>query len=326
MFPWFVRRVATSLLLVFLVTSAVFFLVRLMPGDPVHLIVDESLVETDRDLIRVRLGLDRPLGEQYLAWLGGLARGDLGTSLVRHRPVAEMVGEAIGPTLLLTGTAYLIHLVLAFLVGVGQAARRGRLQDHVLQVTGLLLYSVPVFWLGLLLRQLLATELGWFPTVSLPEIGADRMPLPARTLGTLHDLALPALTLGLWSFMGTARFLRARLDEVLASDHIAAARARGVPERSLLWRHALREALLPVITLAGLHLPFLVGGAVVVEHVFGWHGVGSITVAAAQEGDFPVTAATTLLSACAVVLGSLLADLAYRWADPRLRRPGEGAA
>jgi len=323
MSAWLARRLAVSLLLVFVLTSAVFFLVRLAPGDPLHQVVDETLSAADRDLMRTRLGLDRPLVAQYLAWLGGIARGDLGTSVRQHRPVADILGEAVGPTLLLTGTAYLLHLVLAFVVAVTTAARRGTIWDHGLQTAGLVLYSLPGFWFGLMLILLFSSKLGWFPVGGMHAPDAAFLGAGGRAADVLHHLVLPALTLGLGSFMGTARFLRVRLDEVLAEEHIQSARARGVPERSLLWRHALREAVLPVITLVGLHLPFLIGGAVVVEVVFGWPGMGRVTVEALWARDYPVIVATTWLGACAVVLGSLLADVAYRWADPRLRHPGE---
>ncbi|MCP4572476.1 MAG: ABC transporter permease [bacterium] len=324
MSAWLARRLAVSLLLVFVVTSTVFFLVRLAPGDPLHRMVDESLTDADRDLVRSRLGLDRPLAIQYLDWLGGIVRGDLGTSVKQHRPVADIVGEAVGPTLLLTTTAYVLHLLLAFGVGVTVAARRGTAWDHGLQTMGLVLYSLPSFWFGLMLIMLFARKLGWFPVGGMHAPDAEFLGPGARAVDVVHHLALPALTLGLGSFMGMARYLRARLDEILAEEHVLVARSRGIPEGRILWRHAVREALLPVITLVGLHLPFLIGGAVVVEVVFGWPGMGRVAVEALWARDYPVIVATTWIGACAVVLGSLLADIAYRWADPRLRHPGQG--
>ena len=252
-----------------------------------------------------------------------MLRGDLGMSLRQQRPVTEIIGEAVGPTLLLTVSAYLLHMVLALLAGTTMAARRGRPTDHLLQGVGLVLYSLPGFWLGLMLIMFFAGRLGWFPVGGMHAPDAAFMPGPARLADLLHHLVLPVATLALGSFMGMARHLRASLDEALAQDYIVAARARGLSERTILWRHALPNALLPLVTLVGLHLPFLLGGAVVVEVVFGWPGMGRVTVEALWARDYPVIVATTLLSAVAVVAGSLVADVLYRRVDPRVR-PGAG--
>lgn len=323
MTPWLLRRLATSVILVFVLTSVVFFVVRLAPGDPLHRVVNETLQASDRELLRERLGLDGSLGSQYLDWLAGLLRGDLGISLRQQRPVTAIIGEAVGPTLLLTVSAYLLHMVLALLAGTAMAARRGRPLDHLLQGFGLVLYSLPGFWLGLMLIMFLAGRLGWFPVGGMHAPDAAFMPGPARLADLLHHLVLPVATLALGSFMGMARHLRASLDEALAQDYVVAARARGLAERTILWRHALPNALLPLVTLVGLHLPFLLGGAVVVEVVFGWPGMGRVTVEALWARDYPVIVATTLLSAVTVVAGSLVADVLYRRVDPRVR-PGTG--
>ena len=325
MFPWLLRRIATSLVLVFVLTSAVFFIVRLAPGDPLHQMVAEETQAVDRELLRERLGLQGSLGAQYLRWLGGLLRGDLGVSLRQQRPVSEILGEAVGPTLLLTVTAYVGHLLLAVLVATGMVARRGRFPDHLLQATGLTLYSLPSFWLGLMLIMLFAGQLGWLPVGGMRAPDAAFLSPVGRLLDLLRHLILPVATLALGSFMGTARHLRASLEEVLDQDYIVAARARGLDEGVILRRHALRNALLPVATLVGLHLPFILGGAVVVEVVFGWPGMGRVTVEAHWARDYPVNVATTLLSSLAVVAGSLLADLLYRRIDPRVRTGGGSA-
>lgn len=325
MIPWLIRRVATSLILVFVVTSAVFFVVRLAPGDPLDRVVDETLADADRDLVRERLGLTGSLGQQYGKWLGGLVRGDLGISLRQQRPVMAILGEAVGPTLLLTVTAYALHLALALTAGILMSARRGGPVDHILQGTGLVFYSLPGFWFGLMLIMLFAARLGWFPVGGMAAPDAAYLPWPARLADLLHHLVLPVLTLALGSFMGTARHLRTSLDEALSREYVTAARARGLSERTILLRHALPDALLPVATLVGLHLPFLLGGAVVVEVVFGWPGMGRVTVEALWARDYPVIVATTLLSALTVVAGSLVADLLYRRLDPRVRSRGGGA-
>jgi peptide/nickel transport system permease protein len=318
---WILRRLLTSLLLVFLILSVVFVVVRLAPGDPMTTVLastEEGFTEEEILDLRERYGLVGSLGDQYLRWIKGLLQLDLGMSLGQQRPVRDILADTIPPTLLLTSTAYALHLLLALGAGVAMSRFRGRWPDHGLQAAGLAFYSVPGFWLGLMAIMLLSRQLGWFPVSGMYSPDAQFMSGGARFLDLLHHLILPAGTLALGSFMGTARYLRASLDEVLGQDYILAARSRGVPERRVFLHHALRNALLPVITLLGLHLPFLLGGAVVTEVIFSWPGLGRVTVDAIWSRDYPVIMATTLAAAGSVVLGSLLADILYRAADPRL--------
>lgn len=322
MFPWLARRLLSSLLMIVLLVTAVFAVVRLAPGDPLEAGGPDTVEARDRELLRERLGLDQPLATQYLRWLSGSLRGDWGTSLRQQRPVADVVGEAIGPTLLLSVTAWLLHLALAVPAAVLMSARRGTAVDHAVGGAGLVLLSVPGFWLGLMLMLLFARQLGWFPAGGMHGADAAFLSPGARLLDLLRHLALPVLTLALGSFMATARYLRAALDEALGQDFILAARARGIAERRLLWRHALPHGLLPLVTLAGLQLPQLLGGAVAVEVVFGWPGLGRVAVDAISARDYPVVMAVTLMSAVLVTAGSLLADLGYRRADPRVRLAG----
>jgi len=322
MFSWLLRRIATSCLLVFLLLSAVFFVVRLAPGDPLDQVVSEELNSADRDLIRQRLGLDGTLFQQYLRWLRGGITGDLGDSLRQQRPVAAILTEAIGPTLLLTVSAYIVHLLMALGAGLVMAYRPGSLGDKALQGVGLTLYSLPSFWLGLMLIMLVSRLLGWLPPGGMHAPDAAFLSWGERQLDLLRHLILPVAALALGSFMGTARYLRSTLLEVLEQDYILAARSRGIPESRILLVHALRNGLLPVITLVGLSLPFLLGGAAVTEVVFGWPGMGRVTIEAIWARDYPVIMATTLVAAVTVVAGSLLADILYMWADPRVRLTG----
>ena len=326
MFSWLVRRVALSALLVFVLLSAVFFIVRLAPGDPLDQVVEENLGPEGRELMRRQLGLDESLTRQYLRWLGAWARGDFGTSLSQQRSVARILGEAVPATLLLTVTAYLLHLLLALGTAMVMAVRSGRALGHLVQSVGLILYSLPAFWLGLMLIMLLSRKLGWFPAAGMHAPDARFLDWGPWLVDLLHHLALPVATLALGSFMGTARYLGSSLSEVLGQDYILAARSRGLTENRILLRHALPNALLPVIALLGLSLPFLLGGAVVVEVVFGWPGMGRVAIEAIWARDYPVIMATVLVSALTVVAGSLLADVLYRWADPRVRYTPEEEA
>ncbi len=318
------RRLAWSCLLVLALLTAVFFLIHAAPGDPLDRYLDPSLGATERAALRHGLGLDRPLGVQYLQWLGGALHGDLGRSLRQHRPVSEILGRAVPPTLLLAGTAYLLHLAAGILGGVLMARHRGRSLERAATVLGLVVYSLPSFWLGLMAILVFSRALGWLPSGGMLSPDAEFLSWPRRVLDLLRHLALPALLLGLGSAVTTARYLRGSVAEALDRDHVLAARARGLPERVILWRHALRNGLLPVITLAGLGLPFLLGGALVTEVVFAWPGMGRVTVEAIWARDYPVVMATTALAAVMVVAGNLLADLLYALADPRVRLPGAG--
>lgn len=319
-----VQRLVSSLLLIWALLTGVFFLIHAIPGDPVDLYTSPDLDGAQREQIRQRLGLQLPLGSQYLHWLGGVVlRGDFGTSLRQHRPVAAILAEAIPNTLRLTVTAYLLYLGLAVVGGVFMARHHGHPAERAGTLLGLTLYSLPSFWFGLMLILVFSRTLGWLPTGGMASPDVAFLPWHARWLDQLRHLVLPVMVLGLGSAMGAARYLSNSLADVLQQDYMVAARAKGLPERTLLWKHALRNGLLPLITLLGLSLPFLLSGAVVTEVVFAWPGMGRVAVDAIWARDYPVIMATTALSAVMVVLGNLLADLLYGWADPRVRS-GEG--
>ena len=312
------QRLLSSFLLILGLLTVVFFVVRLIPGDPAQLVAEQQLTEYGRELIRQRLGLEGSLWQQYTSWLGSALRGDFGESLRQQRPVADILLEAIPNTLLLTVTALLVELAAGLLTGVVAARHPGRRRSRLLNTSGLVLYSLPSFWLGLVAIMVFARNLGWLPAGGMHAPDAAWLPPGARLLDLLHHLILPALVLGLGNFAVSARYVRASLDQILTSDWILALRARGLSEGVVL-RHALRGALLPVLTLLGLSLPGLLGGAVAVEEVFAWPGLGRVAVQALLARDYPVIMAVTAVVAILVALGSLLADLACHRADPRLR-------
>lgn len=324
MLPYLLRRLVAAIALVLALLTVVFFLVRAAPGDPLDRFADPELGAAERAQMRHALGLDRPLPAQYLQWLGGVARGDFGRSLRQHRPVGAILAEAVPPTLLLTLTSYLVHLAVAVSLGVLMARHRGRPWERAASVAGLALYAMPGFWLGQMLVLVFCRLLGWLPASGMLSSDAAFWPWPARALDLARHLILPVTLLGVASAMGTARYLRNGLAEVLAQDYVLAARARGLPERLVMGRHVLRNGLLPVVTLAGLSVPFLLGGAVVTEVIFAWPGMGRVTVEAIFARDYPVIMATSALAAVLVVLGNLLADVAYGLVDPRVRLDGGG--
>jgi len=313
------RRLLQSVLTIGGLLTVVFFLVRLVPGDPVDLLAEQHLGAEGRDQIRQRFGLDRPLLEQYGDWLGGAVRGDFGTSLRQQRPVAAVLGEAIPNTLLLTATALAVELAAGIAIGTFVASRPRRRDAQLLNAFGLVLYSLPSFWLGLVVIMVFARDLGWLPSGGMTAPDAAWLPAPARLADLARHLVLPVLVLGLGNFAVSARYVRTSVARVLTSDWILAARARGIGERRVVWGHALRGSLLPVFTLVGLSLPGLFGGAVAIEEVFAWPGLGRLAVQSLLARDYPVIMATTSLVAVMVAVGSLIADLGCRWADPRLR-------
>lgn len=320
MTAWLLRRLAAALAIVFAVVTLCFVVIHLAPGTPFLPGQDRPIDPAVVQRLRARFGLDQPLPVQYARYLGALARGDLGESFSQRRPVADAIAGALPNTLLLTGSALAIDFLLGVAIGVVQAARARRRLDVALTNATLFFYSLPTFWLGLLLLLVFGQWLHWFPVGGVTDLALhDSMPLGLRLLDRLRHLALPALTLGLVGAAGTARYQRAALLEALGEDYARTARAKGLAEPRVLVDHALRNALLPIVTLLGLALPFLLTGAVVVETVFTWPGLGKLAADAIAGRDYPLVIATTMISSVLVVLGSLLADLLATAADPRVR-------
>jgi ABC-type dipeptide/oligopeptide/nickel transport system permease component len=298
-------RLGSAFVVMFGVCTLVFLLLHLVPGDPVEAMLGESARPADRDALRRALGLDLPVAEQYARYLTGLSRLDLGRSFQNQRPVVDLLAERLPATLQLTAAALVLALALAIPLGVLAAHRRGSALDSGAMAFSLIGISMPNFWLGPLLILVFSLWLGWTPVS-----GSDR-PL---------SLVLPAITLGTALAAVLARMVRASVLEVLGEDYVRTARAKGLSEAAVLRRHALRNAWLPVLTLVGLQLGGLLGGAVITETVFAWPGVGSLLVESIQARDFPVAQGCVLLISLVYVLVNTLTDLAYVWVDPRIGR------
>jgi peptide/nickel transport system permease protein len=315
---FFLRRLAASLLLLFLVLTAVFFLLHLVPGDPTNLYSDQRLPRAEREQLRHLYGLDRPLLEQYGHWLGAALRGDLGVSLHQHRPALAVALDALPATLLLTSAALLIEYGTGVLLGVFAARRRGSASDHLIRVFSLLLYSQPLFWISLMAILLFAVHWPLFPAAGMRSSGAGGGGWNAF-LDIGRHLALPALVLGLTEAGARARFVRASLLEALGRDYIRTARAKGLSERRVVWVHAMRTAVVPLVQILGIELPTLLSGALLVEVLFAWPGIGRLAFAAIETRDYPLVLCTTALSGLLVLLGTLGSDLALAALDPRVR-------
>lgn len=315
------RRLLQAVVIVAIAATATFLLVQLAPGDPFTAMVDNPRIPPEvRERWRKQWGLDRPVHEQYVLYLRNLARGDLGWSFSQHRPVANAIADALPNTLLLMGVGLIGAFGLGVAAGVVRAGYRGSLADRALGGGTLLFYSMPDFWLAIMAMLVFAYWLPIFPTSGMTTAGMYEYLSPAGKLADrLWHLVLPATTLVLLTAAIIARYQRAAFLDVATQDFVRTARAKGLPERAVLWRHVLRNALLPVITLLGLALPMLVGGAVFIEQVFAWPGMGGLVVDAIGARDHALVMAIVVMGSALVTLGSLLADLLYMAADPRLR-------
>jgi peptide/nickel transport system permease protein len=307
--------------IVFLVATLTFVLIHLAPGDPFGTAGETALVAPEiLERQRRAFGLDQPLPVQYWRYVRNLARGDLGYSFSEHRPALEAIAERIPNTLLLAVAGLAVAFGLGVPLGVLQGARPGSKWDSVTSVSTLVLYALPVFWVGLMLQLVFAERLHWFPVAGAvdPALHAY-LPWAGRLADRAAHLTLPAVTLGLVGAAVTARYQRSAMIEATLHAFMRAARARGLRERVVIWRHALRNALLPTVTLFGLAFPLLLSGTVLVETVFSWPGMGRLLMRAISARDYHVVTGTGIIAAVMVVLGNLMADALYRWADPRTR-------
>lgn len=304
MLGYLLRRVLQALPVLFLVATLVFSLIHFIPGDPAQLMLGEGARQDDVRVLRERLGLDRPLGEQYLDFLGGLVRGDLGRSLVSDRPVADVVLEHYPATLELAVAGMLVALVLALPLGVLAALRRDGWIDHGSRFLALLGVSIPNFWLGPVLILVFSIYLGL---------------LPVSGRGSWAHLVLPAFTLGTALAGLLTRMVRSSLAEELRKPYLVTARAKGLGRRRVVARHALTNALIPVVTVVGLQFGALLTGTIITETIFSWPGLGRLLIQSIRLRDYPMVQAGVLIIATTYVLVNLATDLVYAWLDPRIR-------
>ncbi len=318
---WVAGRLLQGLVTVALATVLAFLLMRLAPGDPLAVLGDDRpLTAEARAHLEARYGLDRPVGAQFAAWATGLARGDLGVSIATGQPVTRLLLDRLPASLLLGGVVLLLTFGAGIPLGVLQARHPGSLVDRVLGGLSLTAWAVPTFWLGLVLAGAFAVRWRLLPAAGMTDPLLDpAAPWPVRAADVLRHLVLPAVTLTVVSIAAVMRYQRAAMRFALSQPSVLAARARGLPERAVVWRHAWRTALGPVIALFGLWLPLLVTGAVFVEYVFDWPGIGQLAAMAVSARDYPVVMGVTLVVAATTVAGNALADLLHAVADPRLR-------
>ncbi|MEU4570414.1 ABC transporter permease [Micromonospora sp. NPDC023956] len=312
------RRLLVAVPILAVTSAGMFALGAASPIDPAQQYAGAAAFTTSEEnlaQIRANWGVDDPLPVQYARWVGNLLQGDLGWSTSRHEPVASVLAARAGWTLLLVGLALALVLVASLLLGTLAAYRRGGWFDRALRATAYAVQSMPVFWVGLAAIALFALTLGWLPAGGLTDVAATG----TDPVDVAHHLVLPVTVLALSQAPWFVLFIRDAVADSLRDDHVLAARARGLPGRTVLFGHALRTALLPFLTLVGTHLPEIVGGAVLVETVFSLPGLGAVTVQGALGSDFPLLAAITLTTTVVVLAANLVTDLAYAAADPRVR-------
>jgi peptide/nickel transport system permease protein len=298
-----------------------FFLFRIMPGDPARILTRLSRASpTTIENVREELGLDRPLPTQFVDYIGDTVTGELGVSTSLSRPVTEIIGEAIWPTVILLGVATVAATAIGIALGIWGAWRRGTAADTSTLGFALVTYSMPEFWLGMLLIMLFSVALGIFPTSFMSTFGVQDEPLLTQVVDTLDHLFLPALTLTLALLGEYALIMRSSIIDVMNEDYVTTARAKGMREALVLRKHVVPNALIPVVTLAALNLSFIVSGAITIEAVFSWPGLGLLTYDAIQDKDFPMMQGLFLVFSSATILANLAADLLVGVLDPRVGR------
>ena len=304
MLKYLVGRIAGILPVLLVISVFVFGFVHLLPGDPARLVAGPDATQRDVELVRQDLGLDQPLWVQYGRFLGIAVLGEFGRSMTSKRPVSQEIGERFMPTFYLTVVAMVWATLAGLLIGVASATKRGRWQDHVGMVVAVSGIAFPSFWLGLLMIDLFSVKLGWLPTSGY---------------GTWQHYVMPSLTLGLGVAAVMARFTRSAFIEIAREDYVRTARAKGVPARLVVWKHTLRNALIPIITMVGLQFGFLLGGSIVVETVFSWPGLGRLLVDSVNYRDYTVIQAEILLFSLEFIIINLLVDVLYALANPEIR-------
>ena len=296
-----------------------FFVMHLAPGDPTTLFSDPTVKPEELLRIRANWGLDKPVIVQYGYWLKNVLHGDLGTAYIVNQPVSQMILERLPATILLMGTSLLLTLLIAIPLGVFSAIRKNSAADHAITLFSFLGMSIPSFWLALVLMLIFSSTLGWLPSSGMANPLLRDAGWARVALDTAQHLVLPVTAMVILSLAGLTRYQRASMLEVIHQDFIRTARAKGLPERVVLFKHALKNALLPIITILGLSLPDIIGGAFIIETIFAWPGMGRLGVTAVFSRNYPLIMGVAVFSSLLVVLGNLLADVGYALVDPRIK-------
>lgn len=303
MLNYTIRRVLGVIPTLILISIFVFMFIHLIPGDPARIVAGEDATAADVELIRKELGLNKPLHIQYITYMKGLLKGDLGTSLKTKKPVLEEIGNRFIPTFTLTLFSIFWSVVFGLLIGIMSAVNRGKWQDYTGMFAAVSGISLPSFWLGLMFVQIFAVKLGWLPTGGY---------------GTLKHYILPSMTLGAGVAAVIARFARSAVMDILKEDYVRTARAKGLMQKVVIWTHVFRNALIPIVTMVGLQFGFLLGGSVVIETVFSWPGMGSLLIDSVAFRDYPMIQSEILIFSLQFIIINLIVDLLYAVLNPEI--------
>jgi peptide/nickel transport system permease protein len=320
-----IKRLLVSIALIFGLLTITFIIIRMAPGDPTVIYLSPNIHPDVAKQMRINLGLDEPIHIQYLKWIGlvhpfsGFLEGDFGYSFSRHKPVLTVIGDAIPNTLLLTLSAFLLNFIIGIGLGVASALRAKSGIDNSITIVSTILYAMPEFWFGIILILLFSITFGWLPSSQMHSSDAESLSTFEYILDTLKHLIMPVFVLGVCSAASTIRYMRGSLLDIMNKDHVLFARAKGLKEREVFLHHILRNSLIPVTTLFGLYLPFLLGSSAIVEYVFAWPGLGRIAIDSILARDYPVIIGITFISGTLVVIGNLISDILNTAIDPRTR-------
>ncbi|MEA2528278.1 MAG: peptide/nickel transport system permease protein [Thermomicrobiales bacterium] len=315
---YLLRRLIISIPVLFGITLVTYFIVNLAPGDPVSAMIDPEQISALGpgwlEQQKHALGLDRPLPIRYLLWLKEAAQGNLGFSYTDRQPIADKIVERVWPTLKLMLTVQVLALAIAVPIGVLSAVKQYSWIDYLATIFGFTTISIPAFFLALAAIYVFAVKLRWLPTAGMATIGQ-----PPSLVDALKHLILPAVVLGLGQAAPLIRYTRSSMLETVRQDYVRVARAKGLTERVVVYGHALRNALIPLVTVIALNLPQLLGGTVIIEQIFAWPGMGTLAITAVRGRDYPTIMAINLIGAVAIVVSNLIADVVYAWIDPRIK-------
>lgn len=325
MFAYLVRRLLFGLLTLFVITFLIYALIRHMPGTPLTQDQTESLDSeiSEREIKRLEriYGLDKPWYTAYFQWMGNVLRGDLGRSFRYKRAVTTVIGDRVGPTLLLSGTSLLLSYLLAVPLGLYSTAMRGQWQEKLVSVVLYMLYAIPSFVAALLLLNLFYEKMKGTPfefTIAMKHPNHEKFSATGQILDIARNMTLPVICYTYGSLAYFSRFISSNMEEVIRQDYIRTAKAKGVGPVRIMWHHAFRNTMIPFVTMIGLTLPSLLSGSIVLEFIFNWPGMGSLFLESISKRDYPVIMGLTLMFSVLTLLGQLLADVLYAWVDPRV--------
>lgn len=321
MLKYFLKRLLTFIPLLIGITLLSFTIMHLAPGDPTSIMMDPKIKAADMLTFKKNLGLDKPIYIQYLHWLTQLLKGNFGYSFLNGKPVLTIIGERLPATLILSISSLVLILLITFPLGIISGAKAGSRFDNLVTVLTFLGLSIPSFWLGLILILTFSLKLNIFPTSGYLDTSLINANIFVQVLNIFLHMTLPLITIVIGGLASLTQYHRFGIIKILRQDYIRAARARGLSESTILFKHAFKNALLPIITILGLSLPGLIGGSFVIEYIFAWPGMGQLGVNAVFSRDYPVLMGTLFFSTILIIIGNFAADIAYTYADPRINKP-----